>query len=453
MAINRRLIIWLIRAYVQKWGKAIFAFFILGLFFFFLLQTFVFSFISKITSENRETYGLVGTYSIDSLPLPLLQTVSRGLTTITPDGIAHPDLANTWQIKDSGKTYIFYLKKHLSFTDGTPFTTKQIAVSYANVRIEKLDDYTIAFHLQDSYAPFLVSVSRPLFKNGFVGLGPNVVKNVVLNGSFIQSLTISPAQNTGSTRVYQFYPTDDALKLALVLGEVSVAQNLSDNSFQHMSLNAFPNLQLSKTTDYTTLVTLFYNTTDRTLSDPKLREALSYTIPNTFSQGERAYSPLSPLSWAYQNNNHHTLDYTHAKLLVEASLGTKTSSYPLFTISCLAKYEEIAHIIQASWKKIGLSAKIVVVPTVPPSSSFQIYLGDFHLPQDPDQYTLWHSYQENNITNLNKDVRIDKLLEDGRKIVNQSERVKIYSDFQKYLINDQPATFLYFPYSYTVKRK
>lgn len=451
MALNRRLVFWLVRAYIQKWGKAIFAFFILGLIIFFLLQTVVISFITKITSENKQVIGVVGSYTVDTLPLSITSAISPGLTRVDPDGTIHPDIASSWQIKDKGKTYSFTLRKNLKFSDGTALTSKEILFSFANVTVTRPSADTIVYHLKDSYAPFLVTVSRPIFKDGFIGLGRFTVKHISLNGNFVQSLTLVDTQHTGTTRIYQFYPTEDAIKLAFALGEISRAEGISDISFQNTSFRAFSNTQLQKATDYTTLVTLFYNTTDKVLSDAKLREAFSYTIPNTFSQGERAYSPISPLSWAYQNNNPHTLDYTHAKLLLEASLGADMKQYPTITIDTLEKYQSIAKTIQNSWKKIGVSTKIQVVDTVP--SSYQVYLGDFHLPQDPDQYTLWHSYQENNITNLNKDVRIDKLLEDGRKTIDQNERTKIYADFQKYLTNDQPATFLYFPYSYTLTRK
>ena len=87
---------------------------------------------------------------------------------------------------------------------------------------------------------------------------------------------------------------------------------------------------------------------------------------------------------------------------------------------------------------------------------FQVYLGDFTVPKDPDQYMLWHSDQESNITKF-RSLRIDKLLEDGRKTVAVKERKRIYDDFQKYLLDDAvidtPASFLYFPYTYTLKRR
>lgn len=451
MAINRRLIVWLVKAYIQKWGKAIFAFFILGLVIFFLLQTVVFSFITKITSENKQVIGVVGAYTVDSLPRSLLGQASQGLTIVGPNGIVQPALATSWQVKDNGKTYIFTLRPNQHFSDGTLFTSKEVTLSFANVTISRPNATTIVYHLKDVYSPFLISVSQPIFKDGFVGLGDYKVQHVSLNGTFVQSMTLVNRANSGIVKIYQFYPTEDALKLAFSLGEISQAQGLSDISFQKTSFTAFPNTIITKQTNYQTLVTLFYNTADKNLSDNKIRDALSYTIPSSFSAGVRAYTPLSPLSWAYSSTNPHIQDLTHAKLLIEASFGSSPKDYPVLTINTLPKYQSLAVQLQKIWKTLGIQSKVVTVASVP--SSFEIYLGDFRVPEDPDQYTLWHAYQDNNITNFNKDVRIDKLLEDGRKTLAPAQRLSIYADFQKYLNDQQPATFLYFPYSYTLTRK
>lgn len=451
MIVKRRLIFWLIKAYVQKWGKAIFAFFVLGLVIFFFLQAFLFSFITKITSENKETVGVIGSYSVDSLPSSILEKVSQGLTSVGSNDTIQPALATSWEVKDNGKTYVFHLKKGISFSDGKAFTSFDVPYSFANVKVSRPDQYTIIFHLKEPYAPFLVTVSQPIFKGSFVGIGDYIVKNISLNDSFVQSLTLSQVNNSGNSITYQFYPTESALKLAFALGEISRAEGLSSLDFQETSFANFPNTTSSKSIDYSTLVTLFFNTADKDLSDKRVRDALSYAIPNTFSEGLRAYTPISPLSWAYANDNPHLQDFTHARLLMEAADGTNTNNYPKVTITTLAKYEHIATTIQQSWQKIGITATIKVVDSIP--SSFQIYLGDFHLPQDPDQYTLWHSYEQNNITNFNNDLRTDKLLEDGRKTIDQATRAKIYADFQKYIADEEPAIFLYFPYSFNLARK
>ena len=142
-------------------------------------------------------------------------------------------------------------------------------------------------------------------------------------------------------------------------------------------------------------------------------------------------------------------DITHAKVLIESAMETASSEAPLLKMKVLKKYTTTAKEIVEQWRKVGIKADIEEVSTIP--DSFQIYLGDFNVPRDPDQYSLWHSNQVNNITRF-KNLRIDKLLEDGRRNVDLTDRLQIYTDFQKYLIDESPAAFLYFPITYTFKR-
>src|SRR5260221_2487147 len=448
VTLNKRLSFWLVKAYIKKWGKTFFLFFLIGLVVFFLLKSAIVPFMTKIFSSNQEIIGVSGSYTPSTLPSVLLSKMSRGLTKVADNGDVLPDVATSWQIQDD-KTYTFHLSHSVVFSDGTPLTVKDIHYNFSNVTVIKPDNYTIVFHLQDVYAPFLVTVSRPIFKDGFVGISTYKVQDVKLNGDFIQSFTLASLTDAGQRITYQFYPTEDSVKVAFSLGEIG-KMSITDLSFQNTTFPNFPNVSISKDTEYSQLVTLFYNTLDRNLNDKKLRDALSYALPDTFPEGQRAYYPISPLSFAYQETNLHTKDLAHAKLLLSASLGDDTTKYPVLTIATLPKYKKVAVIVANSWKDLGIQTKIVQVDSLP--SSFQIYLGDFTVPKDPDQYTLWHSFQSNNITNF-KSPRIDKILEDGRKTLAQDERVKIYSDFQKYLLDEQPATFLYFPYLYTVTRK
>ncbi len=448
--IKRRLLFWLLKAYLKKWGKVFVLFFVFGLIFFFIILLSFKYFSSKIFPQREQIVGIVGTYTVDSLPESILADVSRGLTKINKDGTASPALATSWDIKDSGKTYVFHLRSNVAFSDGSPFISKDINYDFSDVSIEKPDKNTIIFHLKEVYAPFLLSVSHPIFKNGFVGVGDTKIKDIKLNSSFIESITLISTKGSPREKTYQFYPTEESVKVAFALGEISEADTISNLSLEHTQMNSFPNVSIKKNTDYTQLVSLFYNTQEKNLSDKRLRDALTYALPNTFPNSERAHSPLLPTSWAYQADTMHIFDITHAKLLLEAAGYTGKTKVPPLVISTLPDYQKTAQIISSSWGKLGIKTTIVVVPTRP--DSFQIYLGNFLPPKDPDQYTLWHSGQSNNITNY-KNLRIDKLLEEGRKTLSQESRMKTYADFQKYLMDDAPASFLYFPVTYTIVRK
>ena len=107
--------------------------------------------------------------------------------------------------------------------------------------------------------------------------------------------------------------------------------------------------------------------------------------------------------------------------------------------------------IAEEWRNIGMTVEIEVVTSVP--QDYEAFLATVDIPKDPDQYSLWHSTQTGTNISRFKNPRIDKLLEDGRTELDQEARKKIYLDFQRFIVEDVPAIFLYHPTFYTVTRK
>lgn len=397
---------------------------------------------------------MVGAYTIENLPPVVIDKLSKGLTKVNDDGTIEPNIAKTWETKDNGKTYIFKLHEKLKFSNGSPVTSENIRSNYSDVKVEKPDKYTIVYKLKDSYAPFLVTASKPVFDKGLSGVGEYRIEDVKLNGNFVQTLKLVSKNSRFDTIQYQFYPSEEALKMAFLMGEINQTQELKDIKFRDTSVDSYPNTKVERYTAYSDLVTVFYNYTDRELSDKKVRLAMNYALPDEFAGGESAFLPYSLKSIYYNRDLAvKTQDFEHAKLLLSSAESASDSAQTRqVTMKTLKKYKPAAEAIAAAWKQIGIETKIEEINSVP--DNFQIFLGDFTVPHDPDQYRLWHSsqIQLNNISRY-KNVRIDKLLEDGRKTTNFDERKKIYDDFQKYLIEDAPASFLYFPYEYRIAKK
>ncbi len=424
-------------------------FFVFGLLVFFALRIITQVIPSAFPFIQRETIGMTGTFTINDLPSPILNMVSRGLTSVSLDGTVKPAIAASWKIGGNGREYTFFLRRGIYFPDGTHLTSKNVTYNFSDASITRPDDYTIKFKLKDAYSPFLVTVSRPIFKKGFVGLGEYSIKSIKLNGNFVTSIDLVSNGIEKRVAKYQFFPTEDAVKTAFVMGEVSRIIGIRDGTFKKTTLSSFKSVTTNRVLNDQQLITLFYNTQDRVLSEKKVREALVYAIPDVFPNGERNPSPFSPRSWADQGTNIHLQDIEHAKNLLATSNNATGSSNLKFVIKTLSQYKEIAKILVGSFKKIGIDTKVEVVETIP--SNFQMFLGDINLAKDPDQYVLWHSGQNNNISGY-KNLRIDKLLEDGRKTSDINERKKIYSDFEKYILDDPPASFLYLPYTYEISR-
>jgi len=94
---------------------------------------------------------------------------------------------------------------------------------------------------------------------------------------------------------------------------------------------------------------------------------------------------------------------------------------------------------------LGVNAVLRVESGIP--QKFQALLITQEIPADPDQYFLWHeSQKETNLTKYQQK-RIDKDLEDarGKDGLKEDFRKEKYFDFQKVLLEDAPATFIYFP--------
>jgi len=447
MTLRKRYYIWLTKAYVKKWKKTIFwsigigaaVFFLVGL----LLNLYVFPLIQK----RVQKIGYWGTYTASTISDTILKDVSYGLTKIDNSGKITQGAAYKWSVQDNGKKYTFFLRKNQYFHNGDELTAENIPINFKDVTTKAIDKYTIELSLNNPYSPFLSTVSKPLILESEYGLGDYKIKKIQLNAGFVKSLELQNKKERDRKKIIFFYPTQNALKIAYALGEVDTALGLSDTNIEESNFKNWNNTLISTTIDYSELVSIFYNNVSGELSNKKLRQALNYALPEKFSAGERAYSPIPPISIYFSKSpNYGISDISIAQSLI--------SEAPDFNkqieLTTTQEYEQSAKEVQDAWKKIGINTKIKIVTDFP--KKFEVFLYSYKVPADPDQYTLWHSSQENNITNY-KSLRIDKLLEDGRSTTDFEKRISFYSDFQKYLIDDVPASFLYFPNKYTLIRK
>ncbi len=450
---RKRLVFWLLKAFLKKWGKTILASFVLGfavILILFLNRNF---FVSKLPVINHHSIGIAGIYSERDLPSNLPEIIqmkaSRGLTRISPKGEVLPDLARSWEVKDGGKTFIFYLKEGLEFSDGKELDSKSINYNFQDVAIERPAKHVIVFKLKDKYSPFLVTLANyKVFKKNYVGVSNYKIGDIKTNGEFIRSIQLTSGKDKEKIE-YIFYYTQEALKHAYVLGEVTSIVDINNLDYErNVSLDSFKNTKISKNINETKIVTLFFNNSDSTLSDKKIRKALAYSLPDDFKDGKRTHTPYKDGYWFNNPAEKFQKDLEYVAIQLEETEATKSGTK--ISLKTLPQYENLAKEVSKYWKEIGIGTEIERVEGVP--VNYQVFLGELPVLKDPDQYTLWHTGQPSNITNY-RNLRIDKLLEDGRQIYAKDERKKIYDDFQKYLIDDMPAAFLFFPYTYTLNRK
>ncbi len=167
--------------------------------------------------------------------------------------------------------------------------------------------------------------------------------------------------------------------------------------------------------------------------------------------GEVAKGSVPPTSWAYNKElkNYNYDIETAEKIIQKEELATTSAKLNLVTFF---DYYDVADDFAEEIKKSGLSVDINIASLDRPDN-YDLLLAFWKVPVDPDQYYFWHSTQVvGNIGNY-KNVKVDLLLEKGRSTINIEDREKDYFDFQKTIIEDPPALFLYYPYVYTISRK
>lgn len=396
------------------------------------------------TQKHTLRIGRVGKYTLETFPADLQALLSDGLVSLNTEGDLSPALAKNWEVKDDGKTYIFTLDNTISWHDGSALTPEDISYNFQEVETE-LGDNTITYRLQEPFAPFFSVLSRPILKKNKFGTKEFRLTKTQIGSGVLQSITL---ENQVERRIYKFYPTETSALTAYKLGEIDTVERLSfvsgETRADSTSLIESNNQQGAQQS------VLFFNNNDVILSSKSARQALAYAIADKTFGKERVISPINQSSWAY-NNLVKTYDYDQGRAKTLFSQDIQDANSQKLELKTILPYLDVAESIAESWRDtLGVSVEVKVVSSI--TSDYQIILADFTPPLDPDQYSIWHSTQPTNFTHFSN-LKIDKLLEDGRRTSDQKLRKEIYQDFQRFLLEDSPAVFLFKSASFTLSRK
>lgn len=406
----------------------------------------IFPYLSSIFESKTQTIGMIGQFNENSLPLSIQNKISIGLTRLNANGEASPGAALSWKTNDKGTIYTILLDTSLKWHDGKQFNASDVTYQLKGAQFKVIKKNILEIDLTNPYSPLPVLLSHPLLRDGLVGLGPYVVTKETFKGDTLTSLTLTPQRGINSPILkYRFYNNSADAILAFKLGEIDSIESLNNPS----EFSSWRNAKIIESNQYDRYTGVFFNLNNPNFKEKEVRQALSYAI-SPLDSYEKALTPISPLSWAYSKRIRlYSYDPESAlKILSKSPIASDSSE---LTISTFPALLSTAEHIKDSWEKVGVKSKIKVSSDIP--DNFEVMILSQGIPPDPDQYQYWESNQDQtNITGYSNP-KIDKLLEDGRRELDEEKRKKIYADFQRYLVDDAPVIFLYYPKTYTVIRK
>jgi len=426
------------------------------------------------------------------------------------------DLANSWTISDDYKKITFNLKQDIKWADDEPFTCEDVLFTWKKVtdpdtRTPYGSDYQLVSkascannHIfiaeyDEPYAPALETwaslhiLPEHLLKNEnindtYFSLNPTGSNYYALDewttGQQVK-LKTNPNSVHGrpllEKKITRIIPDLSSQFMELIAGNIDL-MNINPIQFSRVfpsrsELNDKIDLYKEMGNGYTYFG---FNLKKKPFDDINIRKAISYAINKEeiingvlLGLGEEITSPYKPGTyWENKSINKISFDVSRSRELLEKSgyqlnanniyeKDGKPLAFEILTNQNKQR-EMTAVLIQRRLQDIGIDVSIRVIEWASFVNRF-IKTGEFEavvlgwsLSLDPDQYSIWHSSQQGpgqfNFIGYNNP-RVDTLLENGRKELNNEKRKQIYDEFSKIIYDEQPIIYLYAGYGLTAIHK
>lgn len=469
---------------------------------------------SAPTDGGTYTEGLVGAvnnlnplFSSGSMDNSASMLIFNGMLRHDTNGALTGDLASSWRVEDTSKSYIVDLKRNVRWHDGQPFTSADVVytigaiqnpatrsslfASWQGVKVAAINDYQLRFELPAPFAPFPNALTVPIlpkhllgdvpyeklrtssFNTQPVGTGPFVF--AALRSDQGKQQLLETKQNTdyyrGTPRLDRFvlhsYPDDESLAKALKDREITAAVDLKTDTV--VGFNKDKSIRPAEI-PLNSGVFGFFKTNNSILSDTNVRQALAAAVDRQAIlklfkyQYASLKTPLLSSQLGYDAAYSQQTNIADAAAKLDAAGWVKQANgmrakdgVPLelgLTTANSAQYSALAAELQKQWGAIG----VVIKPQLLTSEqlqqnaltahSYDILLYGISIGYDPDVYAYWNSSQARQ-SGLNfsewKSSRADSSLEVARTRLEPVLRSARYKTFLDEWQKTAPAVALYQP--------
>nr|WP_239534010.1 ABC transporter substrate-binding protein [Thalassobacillus pellis] len=396
------------------------------------------------------------------------------------------DLVKDYKISEDGKVYTFTLHEGVKFHNGDALTSEDVKYSIERIiekgvrkhqfselkSIETPSETEVVMTLSEPIAPFLTFLANPM----------NAVVNKTIveeNGGELDSVDAGSGpfkldhwtkdQEMVLTKfedyfkeglpyldkvVWRSIPDETARTTAIRNGEIDILLQAQPKDVKLLEKAEGVNV-VSVPGTYWEYIGL--NTEKEALSNKKVRQAIAWAIDRDAINQVVKFGQASPLlsgnipenHWAHLDEKIYPepdLDKAR-KLLEEAGYGDGLKL--TMKVSTNQSQIDAAQVIKQQLQEVGIELEVV---SQEDSVFFEaLGSGDFESTVvgwvgfvDPDEflYNIFHTdgmYNQQNYSNP----EVDKLLEKGRRTMDQEKRKEIYAKAQKIIAKEAPMVFLY----------
>ncbi|MBC7090626.1 MAG: ABC transporter substrate-binding protein [Nitrososphaeria archaeon] len=409
-------------------------------------------------------------------------------------------LAESYTVSSDGLKVTVVLKKGIKFQDGYPLNATAVKVTFDRLLNPKvkvpsrylldalnstdiIDEYTVRFNLKYPYAPFVRTLTTwyvisPLAYQKLgeenlgktpvdIGTGPFKFKEWVKGDRIV--LSKFDGYWGGAVKfdevVFKIVPEAQTREAMLLSGEVDIVYQPPPADLP--KLNNTPGVVLAINPS-TRVMTVNINTQRGPLKDVRVRQALNYAVDKEaliknvlFNLATLADSPVYPAFFGYSPQKVYEYNPEKAKqLLAEAGY---PNGFKLTLMVPTGRYifdRQVGEALQAYLSKVGITVELYTPdwPTFVQSLIGQnytstpwdlCYVGYGMTTPDADAvlYSVFHSSQwapGKFNTMFYKNERVDKLLDDARREVDEKKRLQMYAEAQAIIWEECPWIFLYF---------
>lgn len=428
----------------------------------------------------------------------VLKNTHQQLVFFTNEQTFEPGLATSWEFTDD--THIkFTLRDDVTFNDGTPMTAEDVKFTMdmalgkdslvANtlkglVETKVLDDYTIEMTIEAYNNEFVQSLaSVPLSiqsKNAYdsgvdqpylVGTGPYVFEEWI-EGEYCrlvknENYWANDAEDVpeyyapGVAEAIEFRPYIEASSrvIALQNGEIDVCVNPPINELEYLEEDE--NITVEER-DGTRLFYFAFNVQKKPWDNQTLRQAVACAIDRdavldaaVYGKGKLQTTILNRGLWGfYDDMEGFDFDLDRAKSLMEqAGYGGGSSSKTVLkttlTYAGSSPYEQIATVIQANLKEIGIEVELNKLEDATLKSECaegkqELFLWRWNEDSKVD-FVYRDLYYTDSSSNYHhySDKKADELTDTVATEKDETKRLEAAQELQTYLVDACPQVPLY----------